>query len=91
MPVLNNTATCSSGCPAGYYFVRTDVPDPSSNGADMTISNNNVQALTDAGRPAVMVCGPPANLAYACASGGTTTSSATVSNSGTVVGNGTIR
>jgi len=89
--ILNNTATCSSGCPAGYYFGRTDVPDGSSSPADMTVSNNDVQVLTNAGLPAVMVCGPPGSPAYACSAGGAATSSATVSNSGIVVGNGTIR
>jgi len=89
--VYNNTATCSSGCPAGYYFVRTDVPDAASSGADVTVTNNNVQALTNAGLPAVMICGPPGNSALTCSAGVTFTSSGTSSNSGAVVGNGTIR
>ena len=84
----DNTVTCIGGnCAAAGYFAFTDYLGSYGNGTDIIVKDTT---LPGGFGNAVMVCGPPGNPAYACSAGGTTTTSATVCNTGTVVGNGTI-
>jgi len=99
--VFSNTVTCGGQpCVKGFYLARTDVEEALAavaSGTNMTVSNNNVSALTSASMPAVMVCKSPTssggNIAYNCAYSATIalSTSGTVCNSGIAVGNGTIK
>jgi hypothetical protein len=91
--IENNTVTClNNDCSSVGYFARTDgVGTYGATGTEMSVKNNTVDVLTSAGKPAVMVCGPPGNVAYQCSTNATVnTTSAMVCNTGTAVGNGTI-
>jgi hypothetical protein len=92
-PVIrNNTVTCTTDCSSAGWFAQTIEGYAGAvflSGTDMTVKDNDVSVLTAAGKNAVKVCGPAGNPSYVCNEPAATTS-ATVCNTGTVVGNGQI-
>jgi hypothetical protein len=88
----NNTVTCLGGnCSGAGYFALTDAPYAgyAPTGTTLYLKNNNVSVLASAGLPAVMVCGSGAAGPNTCTNLPSTTA-ATVCNSGTAIGTGTI-
>jgi hypothetical protein len=92
--VYDNTINCmNNDCSGIGFFALTDVPDTvpaDQTGTTMLVKNNDISSLTKAGKDTVKVCGPPGSVAFKCVGSSSATSSATVCNSGTAVGNGKI-
>jgi hypothetical protein len=90
----NNIVTCTPDCTSVGFFALTQVPSLSygATGTQFLVKNNNVAALTAAGKSAGMACASPGNALYTCAADANATLTTTLSicNSGTAVGNGTI-
>ncbi len=87
--VHDNTVACYNGnCAAAGYFALTDALFSGYNGANLTVTNNNVSALGTA--PAVKVCGTNGtNSAYYC-SIATAMTTANQCVTGNVIGQGII-
>jgi lipopolysaccharide export system protein LptA len=83
----DNTFTCYGGsCVSAGWPLFTDALGYSSGQTNASFKNNTIPVgITNS----VKVCGPPGNPSYACSAPAETTS-ATVCNTGGVVGNGTI-
>jgi IPT/TIG domain len=95
LKVDNNTVTCfQNDCSKAGYFFHIDnvVPSETGEAADAVIENNNVNVLTQAGKPVVEACGPAqSGVQYDCLSNPTTSyTTVTLCNSGKAVGNGKI-
>lgn len=85
--IHDNKVTCYQGtCVSVGYFAHTDAWDYAHNGTSMTVTNTNLPSGLST--PAVELCGPVGNPLYGCTDSPTQTTSATVCNSGTAVGNG---
>lgn len=91
--VYDNTTTCvANNCAGIGNLGRTDVEDSiagDQSGGNITVSNNAVSAWTGVGLPAVHACGP-SPAAFDCSGSLIATTTATVCNSGTADGRGTI-
>jgi hypothetical protein len=93
--IRNNTISCLNGdCSSVGFLAETDVPAGTyaTTGTNMTVSNNNVNVLSSASKPAVKVCQSPGTAGLTCSFSATQSlqTSATICNSGTAVGNGAI-
>jgi len=88
--VHDNTVACYNGnCASAGYLAQTDALMSGYNGATVTLKNNNVSALTNAGRASVRICGPGTDPTMVCTIN-TQPASGTVCNSGNAVGQGSL-